>query len=132
MARRRLSNPLSMNAPEKIAIGVGVVGAIAAGIYYATRPASASTTKTPVNPPTPTLVLQPGAQTGTLTASGLIIALPSGATWTSGVGQALLGTSGSFTIPPATAATTGQTGTLTLGWTDSNNAAQTTTLTLSS
>ena len=127
-------NPLEMNRSEKIAIMLGVAGGIGAAIDDYTRPATAatSTTTTPVAPPTPTLVLQPGTLTSPLTVSGLIIALPTGASWTSGVGTALLGTSGSFTIPPATPAMAGQTGTLTLGWTDSNGAAQTTTLTLSS
>lgn len=38
------SNPFSMSTPEKTAIGIGLVAAVAAGIYYATRPASTSTT----------------------------------------------------------------------------------------
>jgi hypothetical protein len=43
-------NPLAMNNPEKIAIGVGLVAGLGAVLYYATRPAAAAATP-PAAPP---------------------------------------------------------------------------------
>lgn len=136
---KRRSNPLTMNTPEKVAIGVGVVGAIAAGIYYATRPAAAPATTPTTTPPTPThspapvnmpgVLLQPGTQTITSPVTGIAIRLPAGAIWTTGIAPVLLGTSDPLTVGPFQAGTHGSSK-FTVGWNDSTGAAQSTELTL--
>ena len=138
-------NPLSMNTPEKIAIGVGLLGAAAAAIYYATHPAAAATTPPavppPVLPPTTTppattpppatagALLASGTQTITIPSTGISIMLPSGAKWASGVATPLIGTSNPFIFA---APQSGTHGTLkfSAGWTDSAGSPRMTDLTL--
>ena len=123
-------NPLNLNRPEKIAIVAGVYVGLAALAYYLLRPAAAAATPAPAPNAPVTIILHPGNQAAVIPSTGLTIALPAGAVWSAGVSNALLSTSTPIVIPPPTAAMTGQTGSITLTWTDSSGTAQITTLTL--
>lgn len=126
-------NPLKMNRSEEIAIGLGLAAAIAAGIYYYTRPAAAAAGSTaPAS-----IVLQAGNQSVTLTAAPLTILLPSGAVWVTAVGNptagapSYVGTANPLVIPAnsVAGAPVGTSQTLPLQW-SINGTVYTTNLTI--
>lgn len=110
------SNPLTLQ--NKIVLGL----AAAAGLYAVYYAFKGSTAAAPVVPATPTIVLQSGAQTASVTSAGIILALPAGATWIAGPYP---GTSTPIAIPAPSITTSAP-----ITWKSHDGVTQTTTLTL--
>lgn len=101
-------NPLSMSTPEKIGIGVAIVGGLAAAVYYMTRPAAAAS-PAPAPAPTPTPAPSGGGGSVNVTGGGKTAppttgpqtfpatALDDGRTFDMSLGDTLLVT---LTLPP--------------------------------
>jgi len=119
-------NPLSRNAK----IGIGV--AVAAAVYFVSRPAAASPNSSQPGASAPTTYIL-SASTPTLSivdTTGIVLQLPPGATWAAGsVANALVGTNTPITLPVMPPGTSAQT--VPVYWTDVSGKPQTTTITFS-